>query len=190
MAIPEKPLKFGLIGSNGAGKSTICQLLKDRHHFWVISLSDFVREEVGRRGLPKDRDHLTATANELKQTHGANFLAHQALKSAADHPSPRVVFDSVRHPDEMEILKKEGVVFIGVDAAVETRYARIRERAGDTDAVDFETFKRQDNRERTGESSGQSINSCLVKCQIILHNEGSFEQIQDEIETLIQAVSL
>ncbi len=171
---------LGLVGTNGAGKSTASELLESEG-FTKISLSDFLREIVQEKGLPLDRDTLTEQSNEIKAQYGTDFFAKKALIHAQNHALSKVIFDSVRHPDEVAFLKANNVLFLGIDAPIELRYKRITSRMKETDKVDFETFKRQDDYERFGESSGQNIEAAFQHCSLVIKNLGSKEELMVQL---------
>lgn len=175
---------IGLVGTNGAGKSTACELLEEEG-FRKISLSDFLREIVKEQGLPLDRDTLTNESNKIKHQFGNDYFAKVAISYAKNNHIEKAIFDSVRHPDEVLYLKTNGVIFIGIDAPIELRYERITSRMKETDKVNFETFLRQDNYERFGASSGQNIEMALKECSTILTNTGSKESLKQELHTAI-----
>jgi len=179
---------IGLVGTNGAGKSTLCDYLgKKGYH--VFSLSDVVRHYIKDQGGDLSRDSMTDTANELKATYGLTYFAEASFKKAQDQQCDCVVFDSVRNVQEVTFLKERGVVFIGVDASLDVRYQRIKERKRETDFVDFETFKRQDERELSGQSSGQNISLALKECSVIIDNNADYDQFVSRIEKALSEMA-
>ena len=167
-------IKVGLIGTNGSGKSTACAYLKEKG-FYVISLSDIVRESARAQGLPLTRENLISTGNAMKSLNGLDCLARQALSEApSDQP---VVFDSIRHPLESEFLKSEGVLLLGIDAPIELRFERIQGRNGSTDHLNFQRFQELDEREQKGQSSGQNIQKTIEACDAVFQNTGSLEEL-------------
>ena len=177
-------IALGLVGTNGAGKSTACKLL-EKEGYTKISLSDFLRDIVSKKGLPLDRDTLTSEANSIKEKEGLDYFAKMAVAFAEQNNVENVVFDSVRHPDEVLYLKSKGVVFLGIDAPLSLRFERITSRMTATDLVDLETFKRQDNYERFGDSSGQNIEACLHHCARVITNTGSTETLLTQLHAVI-----
>ena len=173
-------IAVGLVGTNGAGKSTACELLEE-DGFVKISLSDFLRNIVEEKGLTLDRDTLTSEANKIKSEFGYAFLAKKAIEHAIENNLQKVIFDSVRHPDEVGFLKSKNVLFIGIDAPIELRFTRISSRMKETDQVDFETFKRQDDYERFGESKGQNIEAAFKQCVQIISNTDSREILRTKL---------
>ena len=173
---------IGVVGSNGVGKSSVCHFLTQKG-FVVISLSDVVRQEVLNRGLSLDRDTLTTVANELKSTHGKAYLAEQAVQDVQGFE--KVVFDSVRHLDELHFLQSKGAFFIGLEADSRLRYERIQSRQSDRDQIDYETFLRHDEREMDGQSLGQNIQACLDACDVRLENNGDLDSLKIAIEGVL-----
>jgi dephospho-CoA kinase len=178
---------IGLIGVNGAGKSTVCDYFKD-HGFEVLSLSDALRDYVLEKDLPLDRDTLTYTANRLKEERGLDVLAKLVFEGVEESRWNNVVFDSIRNGEEVSFLAEKGVVFVGVTADINIRYERIKLRARETDYVDFDTFKRQDIRETSGESTGQNIGVALESCQFIVENNTGLEDLHTALDTVLKEI--
>lgn len=176
---------IGLVGTNGSGKSTVCDYLMDQG-FKVYSLSNIIREAVEEKKLPLDRDHLTEMGNQLKADYGQAVLAEQSFENAVESNCSCVVFDSVRNMLELSFLREKGVKFIGVDASLELRYKRIKSRMKETDQVSFEEFVHQDDRENTGKSSGQHILKTLSACDVVIKNETSVIDLYSNIDAVLQ----
>jgi len=184
--VAEKIIQLGLVGSNGAGKSSVCDYLQTLG-FQRFSLSDIVRNEAKKLGLELIRENLIATGTRLKQEHGSDYLAHACFLEAPKHQP--TVFDSIRHPSEAAYLTQQGVVLMGIDAPVESRYERIKLRSHATDFVDFETFKRLDDHERQGLSSGQNINETFSYCKKMLNNTGTLNDLFLQIDAFLEELA-
>ena len=76
-------LIFGVIGRNGAGKSTICDYLSEKG-FSVFSLSDIVRSEADRQGLSHTRENLIQIGTRLKSEEGLDVLAKRSFKEIVE----------------------------------------------------------------------------------------------------------
>jgi dephospho-CoA kinase len=174
----------GLIGKNGSGKSTACSYLGSKG-YTVISLSDYVREKAGRDGGTLDRDNLTETANRLKSELGDDVLARKAIEQWSSLGVERVVFDSIRNTSEISFLKSKGVRIVGISADLKERFSRIGKRQHSTDQVDFETFESHDQRESTGESSGQNIDAAFEMSDDVILNDGDLVDLHEAIDALI-----
>lgn len=173
-------MRVGLIGRNGSGKTVACDYLVEARGFLKVSLSDSVRERARELGRALDRDSLIFTANELKDEGGFDVLARMAVRFSEDNEN--VVFDSIRHPDEVLYLKRHGVFLVGVDAPIEVRYSRILDRNGATDMVSFEEFCRQEELESDGRSPGQQLNQVMGMCDVVLNNEGVMGDFLESFE--------
>jgi dephospho-CoA kinase len=180
-------IQLGLIGKNGAGKSAVCAHLVSQG-FCAISLSDIVRETAKKLNREATRENLIQTGNELKAEHGPTYLATESYKKA-QKTSGNVVFDSIRNTEEANYLKSLGVHLIGIDAPLKIRYDRIHARAHDTDHVDFDTFKQQDELENSGNSSGQNINAAFKLCKSVINNHSDLENLHTQINTLLKEIS-
>jgi dephospho-CoA kinase len=177
-------IKLGLVGTNGSGKSSASSYLLEKGFVW-LSLSDVVRQTVSQKGLPESRETLIATANQLKAEHGQDYLARQAFESAMALNHPRVVFDSIRNIAEVHYLVGHGVQMIGIDAPTALRFSRISSRRRPGDDLDFETFKRLDDQENHGASSGQNIYAAMAACQEHLTNNGEIADFFQQLDRII-----
>jgi dephospho-CoA kinase len=180
---------IGVVGCNGSGKTTLCDYLKE-NGFYTVSLSDIVRKHAKNQGLPNDRDTLTNLANQLKKEHGLDYFANETMKDIQEQGHSKVVFDSIRHPKEIQALQQHRVSFIGIETPLETRYNRILDRKKGTDFVSFETFKRQDAHEATGTSSGQNIQACMSMCHTIIKNDGDVYKLHKNIDDIIDMIDI
>jgi dephospho-CoA kinase len=181
-------MRFGLVGKNGSGKTSVCKYLETKG-FKVLSLSDIVRIEAKKQGLELSRDNLIKTGNYLKNTFGPAILAERSFEEVKNSQKP-VVFDSIRNPAEIVFLKEKGVNIIGIEADLKIRFARIKDRGQDTDKIDFKTFTEHDARESNGQSSGQNINACLKLCETIIENSGTYEELTQKIDNVLLGTSI
>ncbi|MCP4049717.1 MAG: AAA family ATPase [bacterium] len=180
----KKNIYIGVIGTNGAGKTEICNFLSTRG-FSIYSLSDIVRAEAVKKNLEPNRDNLVHIGTMLKSRLGDNILAKEVYAKAAKEEKNLAVFDSIRHIKEVAFLKTKNIKFIGIDAPVEIRYERIKKRKKDTDNIDFETFKKHDERENLGKSAGQNILEALKECDSLIINDRSTEYLHEQVISLL-----
>ena len=179
----EKKRWVGVVGRNGSGKSVLCEYIEQKG-FVCVSLSQILRTRLQETGKPCDRQSLIAFGTDLKAKEGASVLAKKALESVGEDAN-FVVFDSIRLPEEVSLLKEHGVYIVGVESTLESRYERIKARAKDTDHIDFKTFKQQDEHEFVGKSSGQHLQKCLEACDIILSNDDTLQDLYDKLDRLL-----
>ena len=180
---------LGVVGTNGSGKSTFCDYLQTKG-FFIVSLSDVIRDYVKTKNLEPNRNTLTEQANILKQQHGLDYCAQKTYKNVIQSDHRSAVFDSIRHPLEIAFLKEKNVTLIGLETSLEQRYERIKLRQHKTDFVSYETFKSQDQKEALGKSFGQSINECLELCEFKLINDSSLEQFYRDIDLVLEKIKV
>jgi len=177
---------IGLTGTNGAGKSTIAEILKSKG-FTYNSLSDVLREESAKRGIRPTRDNLVVIGNELRMSQGNGVLAKKILEKVRSNKEKKAIVDSIRNPDEINELRKEkDFMLIAVDAPIETRFERVkaRGRTGDK-ALTFDDFRYQDEREMVGESAAQQIRKCIEMADHLIVNDGAIEDLKKKIEEIL-----
>ncbi len=136
---------IGITGTNGSGKTVAAEQLR-RKGFAVHSLSDAIRDELAIRGLPPNRENLIAEGNRLRADFGPAALAQRiSRKFRLDQ---NYVVDSIRTPQEVHALRECGNFrLLHLDAPVELRYQRVRDRGGARVPASFEQFVEQEQRE-------------------------------------------
>ena len=180
---------IGVTGTLASGKDTLSNYLQGKG-FFHFSLSDAIREECDRRGLPKDRDTLVAVGNELRGALGNDILAKRAVEAIEKFERKNSVITSIRNPDEVRFLKKiPGFKLISVDAPIKMRYQRIVERKRDSDFVDFATFKAQEEKEMSGAVHEQDLKSVIGMADYEIVNDGMMEEFERKIEQVLKEIS-
>lgn len=207
------PLYVGLSGTMLAGKGLIREIIRNNFKCYEIGLSDMLREEAERRGIEKTRDNLRDLADELRLKNGAGILAELAIKkllSLGDRINDYeiIVIDSIRNPWEVEVFRqtlKKYFYLIFVDADVKIRYERAvsRRREGE-ERLTFDVFKKRDEEEFMGREDrkiedkesehgviidyGVNLGACLRKSNIKIINEGSKEELEGKVVSLIKKI--
>ena len=180
---------IGLTGPNGAGKTVVCEYLKTRG-FSYHSLSDEIREELARRNKPETRENLIEMGNELRRRSGPAALAERV--KAKLEPGRNYVVDSVRNPAEVEALRGlPGFHLLHVDAPIELRYRRARERGDARVPATFEEFVAQEQREMSSDNpEHQQLLACYAMADEKLSNDGSREALEAQIEEVVRRWSM
>ena len=86
------PRLIGLTGTNGAGKGEAAAYFAAKGYA-RFSLSDVIRDELGRRGEPASRDNLIRAGNDLRRRFGADVLARRTIDKVG--PDGQAVIDSM-----------------------------------------------------------------------------------------------
>jgi dCMP deaminase len=165
---------IGLTGTNGSGKTTLANHLKEKG-FYYFSLSDEIRDELKKQGLPLTRENLIEKGNWLRRTYGDDVLAVRALKRL--EPDRNYVIDSIRHPSEVAALRQAPHFrLFHIDAPVELRYQRARQRNDPRTPSSFEKFIELEKQELDGSNpAGQNLNACAGMADVRLVNDAGKE---------------
>ncbi|MCU0660147.1 MAG: AAA family ATPase [Candidatus Pacebacteria bacterium] len=173
---------IGITGTIGAGKGTVARYLEEKG-FKNFSVREFLLEELSKRGLPHDREHMTPLANELRRTYGPAHII-QTLYAKAGQYTGNSIIESIRNEGEILFLKtKPDFHLLAVDADQKVRYNRIVLRGSTTDAVTFETFQAQEEKESKGVNPWeQNLSVCIANADAIFVNNGTFDELKLQVE--------
>jgi len=179
---------IGVTGTNGAGKGTLPEYLRERHGFTHYSARAFIVGEIERRGLVVDRTSMNQTANELRKEHGPEYVI-KCLFERAKEAGGDAIIESVRALGEARYLKQEGAFVVAIDADRKIRYERITKRASETDKVSFEEFCLQEDREMAQEAEyDMNITGVMEMADYTLTNDGTLEELYESIEDMIKVL--
>ncbi|HKU19160.1 MAG TPA: AAA family ATPase [Candidatus Saccharimonadales bacterium] len=188
---------IGLSGTNGSGKDSLGMLLAERYGYWFISVTELLREECRKRGLPVARENLRAIGNELRRNFGAAVLvdkAHAAYQVRLDAGEQYrgLVMASLRNPIEADRVHELGGTVVWVDADPKVRYDRIQTNAAargraEEDAKTFDQFLAEETAEMHPPEGGDHavLDMAAVKqrADIFVQNNS------DDIETFAQGAA-
>ena len=173
---------IGVAGTNGSGKDTVGHVLADKHSYLFISVTDLLRAELNRRGLPVEREHMRALSAEWRRQYGYAVLIDRAVEEykRLQDKYVGVVIASLRNPFEADRVHELGGVVIWLDADPKVRYERIRtnaearSRAGE-DSRTFEEFMADEEAEMhpSGDAATLDMASVKVRSDIFLLNDAS-----------------
>jgi len=183
-------LIIGITGTLGAGKGTIVDFLVNEKGFSHYSVRGYLLKVIRSRGLEENRDNMVSVANELRKFHGNAYIVEQLYLDAA-HSGNNTIIESIRNTGEIEGLRKLGkFILIAVDATPEVRYNRVVFRRSETDRISYEEFLDNEEREmQSTEPSAQNIRACMDLADFNLNNDGSFEELHHQIETIFNIIN-
>ncbi len=179
---------IGLTGKNGAGKGEVATFLKERG-FHYFSLSDVLREEAGKAGMPLTRDTLIGLGNRLRAEYGPGVLAERIF-SRLD-PEKNYVIDSVRHPSEVQVLRRRRDFYLAcVQAPVEIRFERLKGRGRENDPTDLRKFRELEEREaQSTTSSDQQLDHAISLADVVVENAGPLEILHAKVREVVLQLS-
>ena len=167
---------IGISGTNGSGKDTVGQILGEKG--WLfISVTDLLRAELKRQGLPLERENLRKVGNEWRREYGLGVLIDKAVeeyKRSGDHVGLAIA--SLRNPGEADRVHELGGKVVWVDADPKIRYQRIYSRGRSTeDSKTYEQFLAEEQAEmhHDGDAATLSMAGVKAKADIFINNNGS-----------------
>lgn len=179
---------LGLTGTLAAGKDTVAEYLTSKG-FVRTSLSDAVRDECRRRGLPLDRTTLVRVANELRAEYGAAVLAERIAVGIRGSGVPDATIVSVRNPEEVVDLQRlPHFHLVSVDAPRKIRYERLRARGRDGDGqLTYDEFVAQEKLElQHPDPNHQQLTKVMQLAEATIVNDDTFEALQARVDDLLE----
>lgn len=175
---------IGLTGKNGAGKGEVARYLQERG-FQYYSLSDVLREEASKSGGEVTRDVLVDLGNKLRNQQGPGVLAEKIFPRL--DPEKHYVIDSVRHPSEVQVLRRRAdFILASVRAPERLRFERLKLRARERDPKTFEEFQELEAREASSEnSSNQQLDKAISMADAVLDNTGPLKMLHERVKELL-----
>lgn len=185
---------IGLSGTNGSGKDTVGLLLSQKHNYCFISVTELLRAELRRRGLPIERRNLRALSAEWRREHGLSVLVDQAIKTYETQPKTYtgLVISSLRNPYEADRIHELSGVVLWVDADPKVRFNRIQQakrhgREGEDDKT-YEEFIAEEAAEMqaSGDAATLDMNAVKKRADHTLINESSnLVQLTQDIQKVL-----
>lgn len=175
---------IGLTGTNGAGKTVAADYLQSKG-FAFHSLSDEIREELARQNREATREQLIDMGNRLRAEYGPAVLAERI--KAKLRLEGNYVIDSIRNPYEVRALRSTGnFQLLHLDAPLDLRYERVRQRGGPRTPASREEFVEQEQREMQSDNpASQQLQACHALADETLLNDGSIEEFQRKLDTVV-----
>jgi dephospho-CoA kinase len=169
---------IGIAGTNGSGKDLLGEILAKNYGYLDVSVSDFLREECKKRGLPIERENLRMISAEWRRDFGLGILVDKAIElfNRTDGSYAGLVAVPMRNPGEAQHLKDLGGTLVWVDADPKIRYQRIYSRQ--RSAEDQKTFKQflqeeQDEMSHSGDEATLSLAAVKTMADIFITNDSN-----------------
>lgn len=179
---------IGITGTIGAGKGTIVEYLEQKG-FKHYSARAFIVAEIEKRGMPVNRDSMTIVADDFRKTFKPSYII-ESLYQAASVGGSNAVIESIRAIGEANAMKnKPEFYLLAVDADPKIRYERIKARAGVTDAVSFEKFISDEQREinPTDPTRGDLL-GCINLADYKIMNNGNLDTLQVHVDDVLAKI--
>ena len=181
---------IGITGTDGAGKGTVVEYLVQKKGFIHCSARQLWIDEINKRGLEVNRANMRIVANDLRATHGDDFLVAEYERRTGFDPSKNYVVESIRALAEAETLKKFGGELWAVDADQHARYERIQSRASESDKVSFDEFIEHEALEMNDpDPHGMQKAKVMAMADVLLTNSGTQEELFAQVEEALKQFS-
>jgi len=171
---------IGLTGPMASGKSTVVDALK-KDGFKHTTLSDMVREETERRGLPAERTTFQNVGQSLREQYGAGILGKKALEKVLKEGGAKWIVDGIRNPAEVtELRKHPDFILIANTAPEDLIISRILSRKRTDDTLDENSIRIKLRREM-GEGEppeGQQTQKCIDLADYVFENTMPMDQVE------------
>ncbi len=180
---------IGITGTLGAGKGTVVHYLEE-NGFKHFSSRGFIVEELKKRDLPINRTEMAKVANQLRAERGPAYIVEAMYDKAAKQS--KATIESIRNPGEVLALRqKKNFYLLSVDADPKLRYERIIKRGSVTDGVSFEKFIGDEEKEmHSDDPHKQNIARCMAMADFKLYNNGTVEQLHNQIEDILKSIKV
>lgn len=180
---------IGITGTLGAGKGTVVEFLTRYYGFVHFSVRAFISRELDHRGIPVNRDTLTALANEMRAKNSPSYIIEELFIEAAQQDK-NCIIESIRTPGEIEALRSNPAFFLlAVDADPRIRFNRVRKRNSETDKVSFTTFINNEQREmHSNDPNKQNLAECIRQADYVIENNGSLEELHEKTADFLKFI--
>jgi len=183
---------IGIGGTDGSGKDSLGEMLAERHGWMYVSVTDILRDEARRRGIPLRRDTLREISAEWRREFGLGVLVDKALviykKSSGKHNG--LAMASLRNSGEVDRLHELGGTMVWADADPQVRYQRVSGRnRGTEDHITYEEFLAEEKAQshHGGDKHALSLNDVKSKADIFIENNGNdIEKFKTEAEKVLK----
>lgn len=182
---------IGITGTLGAGKGTVVEYL-EKQGFVHYSARAFIVREIEKRGMPIDRDSMHVVADDLRATHSPSYILEELYKEAERNGGAAVVLESIHSVGEAVAMRqKPGFHLLAVDADPKVRYERIVRRGSATDAISFEKFLADEDREmHSTDPNQQNIGRCVALADYKLVNNGTVDELYAQVEQVLRTIQV
>lgn len=180
---------IGLAGTNGSGKDTVAEFLRDEYGYFVVSATDMLEAELKKLGWPIDRTHKRKLGNQWRRDQGLGVIVKRAVAEAEKAGFDKVVVGSLRNPGEADRVHELKGKVVWVDADPKIRYSRISngQRGRAEDNKTYEDFLRDEEAEMDEQGDETTLNMSAVKQKsdiFISNNYKNFEGLKTQLREI------
>ena len=175
---------IGLTGPMAGGKGVVADYLKSKG-FDHFSLSDRIRDELKKLGLPESRENLQEIADKMRVKYGPAVLAMKTWESATKQKVKFAVLETIRGQAEVDFLKsKPNFYLVGITAPRKIRFQLISQRNREGDSITWTEFVKRNKLDfKSGEGlNGRNIRYCLKNADVVFQNKRTIKDLEEKVE--------
>lgn len=182
---------IGIGGTDGSGKDSLGNFLRDEYDWHFISVTDLLRDEAQKRNMPLSRGTLKLISAEWRANDGLAVLVDKAVAEykKLDKPYAGLAIASLRNPGEADEIHKLGGLVVWTDAPLELRYQRaIARNKSSEDQVTLEEFKAEEAEQmhHAGDETTLNLSGVKAKADIfITNNNNDIEKFKQTAKTAL-----
>jgi deoxycytidylate deaminase len=162
---------IGLVGPFGSGCSYVAQKIVEKNSYELLSLSDVLRQKYKEKYPKKKatRKELQKFGDYIRETEGSAYLAEEICKRIDEDDSKNYIVDSIRNPEEINLLRKSfaGFFLFGIFAEPDIRWERVK-AIYNNDRRSFDEDDKRDSND--GLLYGQRVTDSFRMADIIVLN--------------------
>ena len=179
---------IAVVGETDSGKTTIAEIFRSRG-YTSFSGGNILRDIAVTFGIDQETETLIRMGNKLREVFGPEILMRAARLQYESIGGERLLFESIRHPEEVRFLKEGlGAYVVGVTMSDQRRFELMkdRRRAGDPRTwEEFIDFKRREYDNPEAKQTDVNVAACLRFADIIIPNEGTLEDLEVKVDELL-----
>lgn len=178
----DKRSAIGLIGRKGSGKGTVAKILHKEYGAVVFRYSDLLREILTILSIPQSRENLITLSETARDKFGQDVLQKAMSSRVRGAAQVLVVIDGLRRAEDLPANLGE-LKLISVDAPLEIRYERIRQRG---ENVGETAFSLDQFREEELAPTEVTIGEIEHLAWRHIDNSGDHEQLRTQIQIIMK----
>jgi dephospho-CoA kinase len=177
----------GITGTNGSGKGTVVDIICKHTNSIHLSAREMILDLAKDDGVNiNSRDDLRVY-NENRNLQGKTLIQEiNRTYNAEAYGNKLFIFESIRRVCEINELRSlfgKNFLMVSVDAPLEMRYERIKQRGSMSDKISLEKFIEDERLENESENDSQmNLYRCRDLSEIHLQNTGTMKDLEIEIE--------
>lgn len=166
----------------GAGKSTVAEIIAGIYGHRILSLGEVIHQQCKLYGH-ETREEMQKYGQAMRDIFGQNiwcdYVNNKIDKLNSKYSFNCTAIDDARQLNEYDYFVSKGFIPVGVIANENSRLERLKKR------VDYVVNKETDQHE-TEVQARQNID----KCEIIIENNGSIEELRTQITDKLDRILL